>query len=346
MALEVTGRYRYPPPAPAWLALAEEPVLDAAQPIVDAHHHVWEEPGNRYLADELLADLAGSGHRIEATVFVQAGYGYRAEGPAHLRPVGETERVESLRRSLQGRLPGVSPCAAIVGFADLLRGAEVAEVIEAHRAASPVFRGVRQSTARDRRFPEGIVLKPAPEGMMGSAAFVAGVRTVAAHGLTFDAMVYHEQLPEVLELASAVPECTLVLDHFGCPIGVGPHEGEEAERFARWSRDIRALACCPNVHVKLGGLGMIVTGARYHLAPSPPTSMQLAADWHPWVETCLEAFGARRCLFESNFPVDKAMFPYRTLWNAWKRLAAPYSEAERHALFHGTATRLYRLANH
>lgn len=343
MALDMTGQFRYPPPRRAWLARHVEPILEPDLPIIDAHHHLWEEPGNPYLIDDLLADLT-TGHRIMATVFVQAHYGYRDSGPEHLRPAGETERVEAHRTTASRRLPSVRTCAAIVGYGDLLAGDRLEELLDAHMAAAPQhFRGVRQSVARDSHFPDGIVLRPAPPGMFADARFRDGLRRVGRRELTFDAMLYHEQIPELADLVREVTGTLIIVDHFACPIGVGYYRGREAERFADWRRDIRELAAAPNVYMKLGGLGMIITGCEYHLAAEPPSSAQVAADWRPWVETCIEAFGPERCLFESNFPVDKAMVSYPVLWNAYKRLAAGASPAERSSLFSGTAARLYRI---
>jgi L-fuconolactonase len=344
MALRVTGRYRYPPPRPAWLELHAEPILEPDLPIIDAHHHLWVEPGNPYLLDELAADVT-SGHRIVATVFVQAYYGYREHGPAELRCVGETEQVAAIRSAARRRALGSDIAAAIVGFADLLLGERVASVLEAHRQAAPdAFRGVRQSVSRDENFPEGIVVPPAPPGLLADSRFRAGLAAVQRHGLTFDAMLYHGQIRELEALAAALPELPVVLDHLGCILGVGPYEGRQHEEFLTWRADMTALARRPNVFVKLGGLGMIVCGARWHEHATPPNSEQLAAAWRPYVETCIELFGPRRCMFEGNFPVDKGMFSYPVLWNAFKRLTVGMSAAERAELFQGTAARFYQIS--
>jgi predicted TIM-barrel fold metal-dependent hydrolase len=343
VALDVAGRYRYPAPNPKWLDLHAEEILDTHLPIVDAHHHLWNEPDNPYLLDDLMADV-NTGHNIAATVYVQCHYNYRESGPLHLRPVGETEQIESVRREARMRYAESRLCAGIVGFADLLATDVLDEVLEAHIAASPQhFRGIRQSVSRDTHFPDGIVLRPAPAGMLAERAFRDGVRTVARHNLTFDAMLYHQQIPELTALAREIDDAPIVLDHFGTPLGVGHYRGREQDTFASWRRDILELAKCPNVHVKLGGLGMIITGAEHHLRDRPPTSRELATQWKPFFDVCIEAFGARRCLFESNFPVDKAMYSYDVLWNAFKTLAAGGSSADKTALFSGTASRLYRL---
>jgi predicted TIM-barrel fold metal-dependent hydrolase len=343
VGLDVAGRYRYPAPNRQWLDSHAEEIVEPDLPIVDAHHHLWTEPGNHYLLDELLADL-GSGHHIVATVFAQCHFGYRDSGPTHLRPVGETERIEAIRREAWLRQPHARPCAGIIGFADLLDADTLDEVLDAHLAAAPAhFRGVRQSVARDRHFPEGIVVRPAPAGMLSDRAFRRSLGKLARRNLSFDAMLYHEQIPELTSLAREIDGATIVLDHLGCPLGVGPYRDQERETFAAWRHDVRELAACPNVSVKIGGRGMIITGAEYHLEDRPPTSSELAAAWRPYFDVCVEAFGAARCMFESNFPVDKAMYSYHVLWNAFKTLAGNGSTAEKAALFMGTAARVYRI---
>ena len=343
MVLDVTGRFRYPPPNLDWLALRNEEVIEPELPIVDAHHHLWVEGGVPYLLDELGTDLE-SGHRIEATVFVQAHYGYRSDGPVALRPVGETEAVAAMAAEARSCGINTAVAAAIVGYVDLLLGEAAAEVIEAHQAAAPrSFRGVRHSVSRDENFPEGIVLRPAPAQLVADETYRAGLGAVQRAGLSYDAMLYHGQIDELADCARALPDLPIVLDHYGCLLGVGPYEGQRSEMLPAWRRSLERLAECPNVFVKLGGLGMIVCGAQWHLGERPPSSAQLAADWQPMFESAVEAFGTRRCMLESNFPVDKAMWSYRVLWNAFKRLTAAFSADERDDLFRGTANRFYRL---
>ena len=341
--MDVTGRWSYPPPNASWLARSHEAVLDPELPIIDPHHHLWVESGSAYLLDELLADV-GDGHRIDATVFVQAHFGYRDTGPARLAPVGETEKIAAMAKEADRRGVRTQVAAAIVAHADLMLGDAVDEVIEAHRrAADGRLRGIRHSVSRDELFPDGIVLRPAPPRLLSDPRYRKGLRRLAAHGLIYEAMLYHRQLPELTELARAMPDLPIVLDHIGCIIGIGPYEGKEEENFRTWSADLAELAQATNVTIKIGGFGMIVCGARWHEQPAPPSSQHLADAWRPYVETCLELFGADRCMFESNFPVDKAMYPYRTLWNAFKRLTAGASERERAMLFSGTAARTYRI---
>jgi len=343
MGLEITGRYRYPPPRNDWLAQHTEEIIDPSRPIIDSHHHIWTESQNQYLLDD-FADDVNSGHNLVASVAVQAHYGYRTEGPEALRCVGETEELAAIRIAARSRGIAADTGAAIVAFADLMMADRVASVIEAHIAAAPAsFRGIRHSVSRDPHFPEGIVLRPAPAGMLAEDRYRAGLATVAGFGLTYDAMLYHRQIPELTAAANALPELQVVLDHIGCIIGVGPYEGKESDSFQYWRRAMQDLAQCPNVSVKLGGFGMIICGAKWHERPRPPGSDELAQAWRPYIENCIELFGADRCMFESNFPVDKAMYSYAVVWNAFKRVTLGASEAEKDSLFRGTAARIYRI---
>jgi L-fuconolactonase len=343
VGLDVTGRYRYPPPVAAWLAQNVEDIIDPDLPIIDAHHHLWVENESPYLLDEIAIDVS-DGHKIEATVFVQAHYGHREGGPAHLAPVGETEKVAAISATARERGLTTKIAAGIVSFADLTLGTQVGTVLDAHeQAAEGALRGIRHSVSRDPHFPDGIVIRPAPAGLLADPDYRAGLATVEAHGLSYDAMLYHSQIPELTEMARALPNLPIILDHIGCILGVGPYRGREAETFAQWRKDMADLALCPNVVVKIGGFGMIVCGAKWHQGAMPPTSTELADAWRPYVETCVDLFGADRSMFESNFPVDKAMYSYRTLWNAFKRLCAGASDDERTALFAGTAARTYRI---
>ena len=328
-----------------WLAQREEAALEPGLPIIDPHHHLWHRDGERYLLGDLLADTA-SGHDVRATVFIQCASMYRADGPAALRPVGETEFVNGIAAmSASGGFGPMRACAGIVGFADLTLGEAVTPVLEAHmRAAGPRFRGVRNRTAWHPDPGVRSNLISPPPGPLAEAGFAEGARALARLGLTLDVWAYHTQLPAVLALARAVPEVTIIVNHLGGPLGVGPFAGKRAEVFAAWRPAITALAAEPNVVVKIGGLAMEVTGFDFHQHELPPASAHLASCWKPYVETVVEAFGAARCMFESNFPVDKGMASYGTIWNAFKRLAADASAEEKAALFSGTALRVYRLA--
>ena len=332
-------------PDPAWLARqVAEPILDPNLPIVDPHHHLWDHPGHTYLLPELLADT-GSGHRVVATVYVDCMSFYRADGPEALRPVGETEFANGVAaQAASGRYGGTRACAGIVSHANLSLGAEVQAVLQAQIAAgNGRFRGVRHAGGWDASpMVRNSHTRP-PPGLYADARFRQGFAQLAPLGLSFEAWQYHPQLPEVLALARAFPETAIVLNHVGGPLAVGPYQGQDEANFAAWRQGIRALATCGNVTVKLGGLGMQIGPIGHWALPDPPGSASIAAAWRPWVETCIEAFGPERCMFESNFPVDKISGGYAVLWNAFKLLAQGASPSERTALFSGTASRIYRL---
>lgn len=334
----------HPPADRGWLAGLSEPPLEPGLPIVDAHHHLFDRAHWRYDADEFARDLA-AGHRILATVYLQCGEHYRSDGPAALRPVGETEFVEALAQRSAGAAAGAPRmCAAIVGHADLSLGAAVDEVLEAHLAASPTrFRGIRHGAAweADPAFAR-VGPRPGP-GLLRDAGFRAGFARLARHLLSFDAWLYHPQLDDLVDLAQAFPETPIVLDHVGGPLGLGGYASRRDEVFRQWRAAIGRLAACANVSVKLGGMGMRLFGHGFHEQPAPPGSAQLAQAWRPWVEACIEAFGVHRCMFESNFPVDQLSCSYVVLWNAFKRLASGCSASEKAALFSETAARVYRI---
>jgi L-fuconolactonase len=335
--------YPHPPVRPEWLVLVREDILEPDLPIIDPHHHLWHDrPSGRYLLEELLADLA-SGHNVVATVFMQCGWKHRTEGPEDFRPVGETEAVGAVAAlSASGAHGPARACAGIVGFADL-RSPRLDAVLEAHRAAGAGrFRGIRHISAWDDAIVPTTSVVP-PPGLLRDPAFLRGLRRLGALGLTYDSWQYHPQLKDVLGAARAAPGARIVIDHVGGPLGCGPYRGRRDAVFRDWATDMRALASCPNVYVKLGGLAMPVNGFDYHEDARPPTSARLAADWGPWMQTCIELFGPQRCMFESNFPVDKGMCSYPVLWNAFKRVAAGASAPERAALFHDTAARFYGL---
>lgn len=344
MSAPRSAQSTYLPVRDDWLARRREEILDPALPIVDPHHHLWERPGWRYMLDDLLADL-NSGHTVVATVFVQCRSMHRASGPVELRPVGETEFVNGVAAmSASGGYGPTAICAGIVGHADLQLGARVQEVLAAHlRAGGGRFRGIRHITAWD---PDPSLMNPAyspPPHLLADPTFREGFARLAPLGLSFDAWLYHPQIDELTDLARAFPETPIVLNHVGGPIGIGAYAGRRQEVFDRWAASIRGLATCPNVHVKVGGLGMRINGFDFHEHPEPPSSERLAEAWRPYVETCIEAFGASRCMFESNFPVDKGSYAYATYWNACKRLTQGASVTERADLFSRTAARFYRL---
>ena len=334
-------------PAPieaAWLARVQEDILEPDLPIVDPHHHLWARETQRYLRTELDADI-GSGHDIRATVFVECYSQYRTEGDPALRPLGETEFAARMAGPVtNGRGRTCELMAGIVGHADLLLGDAVQPVLAAHVAAGQGrFRGIRHATPHD---PLGAMLSPRPSspGVMTDPRFQAGFKHLSPLGLSFDAWLLHPQIGELTDLARENPQTEIVLDHVGGVLGIGPYALRRHEVFDEWRRDITALAGCGNVSVKLGGMGMAMFGFDWATRPAPASSRELADAWRPFVATCIEAFGAERCMFESNFPVDKHACSYAVLWNAFKRLAKGASDAERAALFSGAATRFYRLS--
>ncbi|MDO9713775.1 amidohydrolase family protein [Paracraurococcus lichenis] len=328
-----------------WLATTREEALNPGQPIIDPHHHLWDQPGWRYLLDELLADLR-SGHDVRATVYIQSFRSMlRAEGPEAMRAVGETEFANGVAAMCASGCYGdVRACAGIVGAADLRLGDSVRPVLEAHlRAGSDRFRGIRHIATWD---PDPAMLNPAyqpAEDMLDSPGFRAGFAHLAELGLSFDAWLYFHQIPRLVALARAFPQVPIVLDHCGGVLGIGRYAGRREEVFAAWSANMQALAGCPNVMVKLGGLGMRLPGFGFEARDRAPSSVELAEAWRPWVERCIETFGAARCMFESNFPVDKGSYGYAVGWNAMKRIAASASAEEKADLFWRSAARFYRL---
>ncbi|MEE8318907.1 MAG: amidohydrolase family protein [Dehalococcoidales bacterium] len=327
----------------AWLGLTLEEPLDPDLPICDPHHHLWDRPDDRYLLEELLRDTGG-GHRIVRTVFVECRAGYRKDGPQEMQPVGETEFVAAIAAG-NARQPGrmTDVAAGIVGFADLTSGSAVIPVLEAHIAASPDrFRGIRHISAWDAS-PDIESSRTPPPGLLMESKFREGFACLKKYNLSFDAWLYHPQLMELVDLARAFPDITIILNHIAGPLGTGPYTGKKAEVFHDWQRDIAALAACHNVFVKLGGLGMTRNGFGWHEQASPPNSTELAEAMTPFFGYCIEQFGPDRCMFESNFPVDKVAYSYTVLWNAFKRIAGDCSPPERAALFHDTAVKAYRL---
>ena len=332
------------PGSTEWLEQIVEPIIDPEREIIDPHHHLWPVgKGLRYFNDELAADTT-AGHNVVATVFVECHAAYRKDGPDEMRPVGETDFVASSADALRDSHPDAPPIAGIVAHADLTLGNRLGEVLDAHDdAAGGRFRGIRDAIARSLE-PEAHRIPAAyAEGKARDAAFQAGVSLLGQRGLSYDCWHFHYQNREFLDLARAVPETTMVLDHFGTPVGVGRFAGRHDDYFDEWKQDIADIAACENVVAKLGGMIMPDNGFGFDTAPTPPTSEEFLAVQRRWYEHTIECFGPERCMFESNFPVDKLAISYAVLWNAFKRLASQYSESEQDALFSGTARRVYRL---
>ncbi len=329
-----------------WLSLTHEAPLEPDLPIIDPHHHLWDRPGNRYVLADLAADTAGM--NVRQTVFIECTSMYRAEGPEEFRVVGETEFVQGIAaESASGRYGELRACTGIVGSADLALGDRIQPVLEAQLAASPNrFRGIRHRAAwlepgilpnQSRRLQGRILL---------DADFRRGYSYLRQYGLTFEGWVYHPQIPELTDLARAFPDTTIIFNHLGGPVGVGPFAGKRDEIFAQWKEDVADLARCPNVVAKVGGIQMQVNGYGWDERPKPPTSDELLAANRDWYLYTIEQFGPNRCMFESNFPVDRLSCSYPVLWNQFKKLTKSFSPPDRAALFHDTAQRVYRLPTH
>jgi predicted TIM-barrel fold metal-dependent hydrolase len=322
-----------------------EPVLDPDLEIVDPHHHLWDRIPDMpertpYEIGALHADIAASGHRVVATVNIQANWNYRTGGPPHLAPVGETEGVVAQADS---RAPGTPDVAGIVGFADPAALDTLDELLDAHTAAAAGrFRGIRRGTSYHIGITTTIQPPPRPD-TMAQPEFRAGVRRIVARGLTFETFLFHPQIAAFAELARALPDTPLLLDHLGFPLGVADYSGRIDDAIAEWRGSVVELARCENVLMKLGGIGTEFYLGRLFDTPWPATSDQLVARWGEPIRFVIEQFGADRCMFESNFPVDRVTTDYRSLWNAFKRMTADASASERTALFSGTARRYYRL---
>jgi len=332
----------------AWLGCTVEESLEPDLPICDPHHHLWEfrqdRVAHRYLLDDVLLDL-NAGHNIVSTVFIECGAMYRAAGPERMRVIGETEFVNGIAAmSASGLYGSCRVAAGIVGAADLKLGAEVGEVLDAHiRAGGERFRGIRHqgnwdgsgAVANGRGNPQ--------QHEFLDPAFREGFAQLAPRRLSFEGWCYHPQIPDLAHLARAFPDTTIVLNHFGGPLGVGPYAGKRDTVFAAWQRDISELARCENVVAKLGGINMELNGFGWHEQVTPPTSEALMRATRPYYDHTIEIFGPDRCMFESNFPVDMVSCSYNIVWNAFKRLTADYTRQDKAKLFHDTAARVYRL---
>ena len=332
-----------------WLALTPETTLEPEMPICDPHHHFWDfrterAPYQRYLLHELVADIS-SGHNVRSTVFVEARAMYRSDGPEEMRPVGEVEFVQGLAAASASGLYGPGrAAAAIVGHANLNLGQGVEPVLEVLQAASPNrFRGIRHTVTWDSHTEVENTATHQMEGQLASDNFRAGARVLTRMGLSLEGWLYFPQLPELAEFAKALPDLTIILNHIGGLQRTGPYANRDDEVLAAWRSGIAAVADCPNVNIKLGGIGMLRLGFDWHTRPQPIGSEELAESMSPFMTHCIEQFGPDRCMFESNFPVDKVSYSYNVMYNAFKRLSKGYSATERAAMFHDTAVRVYRV---
>ena len=329
-----------------WLAQVQEVTLEPDLPICDPHHHLWDlradavEP--RYLLDNILEDT-NSGHNIRSTVFIECHAMYRVDGPDAMKPVGEVEFVNGIAAmSASGLYGRTRVAAAIIGHADLTRGAAAGEVLDALTAAgNGRFRGIRHAVAWDADPAIRNHRTNPPEHRYMDPKFREGFAELGKRNLTFEGWCYMKQIGELADLARKFPDTTIILNHFGGPLGLGGYAGKQKDVLDYWRKEIAGLAKCPNVTAKLGGLNMDINGYRWHERPKPPTSLELIDATRPYFEHTIETFGADRCMFESNFPVDKLSCSYNVLWNSFKRLTKDYSKAEKAKLYHDTAARVY-----
>ncbi len=329
-----------------WLALTQEPTLEPELPICDAHHHLWDFrteriPYQRYLLHELAADIT-SGHNVRSTVFIECRSMYRPDGSEEMRPVGEVEFVQGQAAASASGLYGPGrAAAAIIGKANLFLGDRVQPILEALQAASPSrFRGVRHSARWDT---DPQLARAGVEGQLGHADYRAGAQRLAQMGLCLENSLFFPQLTEMAAFAKAVPDLTIIVNHLGGLCRIGHYANRDNEVIPRWRQGIAAIAACPNIIMKLGGIGLPWMGFGWHTCEVPVDSEILAETTAPFITYCIEQFGPERCMFESNFPVDKVSCSYNILYNAFKRVSQDYSANERAAMFHDTATRVYRI---
>ena len=332
-----------------WLALTQEESLEPDLPICDPHHHLWDHrleriPFQRYLIQELADDM-NSGHNIRSTVFVEARSMYRADGPEEMKPVGEVEFVQGQAAASAAGLYGTGrAAAAIVGHANLNLGDGVKPVLEALESASPNrFRGIRHTVTWDDNPQVPNTAAHKIKGQMSSANFRTGAKILADMGHTLEGWMFFTQMEELAELAKAVPNLTIILCHVGGILGTGFYAGKHEEVMATWRKGIEAAAAQPNIVMKLGGIGMPSVGFDWHSRTEPIGSEELANDMSPILNYCIEKFGPSRCMFESNFPVDKVSYSYNVMYNAFKKASKNYSASERADMFHDVATRIYRI---
>lgn len=337
-----TASSNYLPVREDWLAQGKEAAIEAGLPIIDAHHHFYERPGWNYKFDEYVADTA-SGHNIVASVYMQALTRYRPDGDDALKPVGETEYVRQVADQHSESKTKVA--RGIVSYANLLLGKDVSRVLEAHReAGGGRVKGIRHLVSWDADKSLANPLSAVPQGLLLDKRYREGFAELGKHGLSYDAWLFFPQLPELFDLAKAHPEIPVIIDHCGGVVRIGTYAGRRDDVFATWRKHIQALGRLPNVFIKLGGLGMRINGFDFEKLPASPSSRLLADTWKPWIETCIEAFGPQRAMFEGNFPVDKGSYAYSNCWNAFKLLTKNMSADDRNAMFFETANKVYRLA--
>lgn len=325
-----------------WLMQVREEIIDPAREIVDPHHHLWHVQQTLYDLEDLWSDT-DDGHNVVQTVFMECGSSYDDDAPDHLKPVGETRYIAD-RAEQSAKAEGKATIAGIIAHADLT-GPHLDEVLDAHTAEGKgLFRGIRHAGARIDKSVGASIPGLAPERLYADPKFRAGVVRLGERGLTYDTWHYHTQNRDFLEMAQAVPDTQIILDHFGTPVGIGPYAGKRDEIFDVWKDDVAAIAeSCPNVVAKLGGMAMPDNGFGWDKQGVPPTSDEFVEAQGRYYHHMIKCFGPDRCMFESNFPVDRLSLSYHVLWNGLKKIAANYSDDDQNLMFSGTARRIYRL---
>jgi L-fuconolactonase len=323
-----------------------EKPIEPELPICDPHHHLWRHnekthwhhTGINYLAKDLLDDI-NSGHNIVQTVSVEAFPLYHLFGPKDMTPVGETELIIADAETIKSK---TRVAAGIIGYADLTLGDAVKPVLEEQISAGKNrFRGIRVITVWD---DESIFKDPpSPRGVMLTPKFREGFASLSKYNLSFDSWLFFHQVPELVDLANEFPEIPIIVNHAGGFLGIEHYIKEHDSVVKQWKKGIAELAKCPNISMKLGGLGMDLWGFGWDKQSTAATSAQLAQTMSPFLLYCIEKFGVHRCMFESNFPVDKESYSYTAIWNAFKLITKGFSSDERSALFHDTAVKVYRL---
>lgn len=335
------------PDQASWLAQVQESIIDPEREIIDPHHHLWPDMrGDVYNVDEFAHDT-GSGHKVVGSVFIECATGYRSDGPENEQSLGETEYV--LRQAARIKELGLAtPLLGMVGHVDLRLGDALDDILDKHiDLAGSFFKGIRDAgaSAKPEDHEHLLIPGPAPIDLYLQPAFQQSVRRLGARGLTYDTWHYHYQTRDFIALAKACPDTVLVLDHFGTPLGVGPYAAQRDAVFAQWRADLQDLGACPNVVLKLGGLAMPDNGFGWHVAERPPGTPEFIASQGHYYQHALQCFGPERCMFESNFPVDRMSMSYHVLYNALKTIVHEYSEHEKNRLFAGTARQVYQLTD-
>ena len=322
-----------------WLSQVKEDIIEPDIPIIDPHHHLWDDRGSTYLLEDLQADT-GSGHNVVKTVYMECGWAYKKDGPNHLRVVGETEAV--VDQANKSKETGGAVISAIVSRADLRLGDEVIEVLEAHEEASQgLFRGIRHAGARAED-PEVLTIPGgAPEGLFQDSGFLKGMKVLGKNGYTYDTWHYHYQNIEFAEMVKKVPDTQIVLDHFGTPLGVGPYADKREEIFDQWKKDIKEISKSENVFMKIGGMAMPDNGFGWNTRDKPATSDEFVEAQRPYYLHAIDCFGPERCMMESNFPVDRMSLSYHVLYNGLKKIVADFSDDEKDQMFYRTAESVY-----